>query len=161
MTLRGLAEGFCRTLAVLHPDDLQTLLYGAADSRWYPAQLGDASVEMGGMCTDPSVYFQNALNLERVESESRGLWRIFSKLGYGPAKFERDNHFVVVGYLYLPVVDKEGKARADLGRECVVAASFDGTGLEDEEADRRFAECIAKLLDGSVEPFSKIRSTSS
>jgi hypothetical protein len=53
--------------------------YGAKieDSELFP------SVQWGGMTADTSVYLQSALNISDVELQSKGNWRIFSKLGAG------------------------------------------------------------------------------
>lgn len=146
MSARMLATAFCRALPDLHPDDLRVLLYGAETSNWYPTYLGDARVEMGGMCADPSIYIQAALDMDRVEHDSGGRWRIFSKLGYGPATSRKDNEFVLLSYLCLPVVDQTERPVPDLGKECVMVARFDGEGMADDEADKLFADNLARLI---------------
>lgn len=146
LNVRMLASGFSRALLELHPEDLKVLLYGAEVSKWYPTSLGEARVEMGGMCADPSIYIQAALDMDRIEHDSGGRWRIFSKLGYGPAASRADNEFVLLSYLYLPVLDKTASPIPDFGKECVLVARFDGEGMVDDEADKLFADNLARLI---------------
>lgn len=146
MNARILASGFCSALIQMNPEDLKILLYGAELSRWYSTYCDKVRVEMGGMCADPSIYVQSAFDLNRIEQESGGRWRIFSKIGYGPATRERGNEFVLLSYFSLPVIDATGGPVANLGREGVLAARFHGEGLADVEADELFAENIVRLL---------------
>jgi hypothetical protein len=54
---------------------------------------------------------------------------------------------VVVGYVYLPVLDENNQPVANRGREFILAARLDGTGLEDEKADALFMENIAGVVE--------------
>lgn len=101
----------------LTAEDVQTVLYGAERPVAYKG-------EAGGMMRDPAIYMQNALDLEKVEQESQGHWRIFSKLGNGEAT--RPNLGYVgeianVAYACLPVLDAAGAPIPDEGAELVVA----------------------------------------
>jgi len=147
MSLEALTEGLRFCLSELHPDDLEILLYGASESQWYPETFAGARTEMGGLSSDPSIYFQSALNISEVERNSRGRWRIFSKSGFGPATSDRDNEFVIAGYLYLPVFEENDESVSDHSREFIVAARLDGRGLPDSQADEIFAKNLKRLVE--------------
>ena len=40
-------------------------------------------LEWGGMTSDTAIFVQSGLDMDRVEEQSQGTWRIFSKLGAG------------------------------------------------------------------------------
>ena len=50
--------------------------YGSETSALFP------STSWGGMSADTAIYVQSALDINTVEIESDGQWRIFSKLGF-------------------------------------------------------------------------------
>ena len=61
---------------ILH---LQTILYGATESIFFPGQV------WGGMTADTAIFTQAALDLPSLlqawNAQDSGQWRIFSKLG--------------------------------------------------------------------------------
>lgn len=56
---------------------IRTLLYGSEATQLFP------NGTLGGMSVDPSIFIQSAVDINKVEASTKGLWRIFSKLGAG------------------------------------------------------------------------------
>ena len=55
--------------------DVETLLYGAEDSKLYGPE------DPQGMESDTAVYLQNAVDAASLDGSTQGRWRVFSKLG--------------------------------------------------------------------------------
>ena len=92
-------------------EDAQTILYGAETSGLFPG------LQWGGMSTDPSVFLQSTLNMSKVEEQSGGQFRIFSKLGAGWSTSRYVGEIVSNAYACLPVLDANGAPVPDAGLE--------------------------------------------
>lgn len=124
--------------------DVQTLLYGAADSKYY----GRADPQ--GMEADTAVYIQQALSVESVESRSLGQWRVFSKLGAGPS---RGGELVNVAYACLPSLDAAGAPVPDVGKEFFIAVHASANGSlrnGDQALASVYQELVAGIMDGRI-----------
>ena len=93
-------------------EDVQILLYGAQESLWYDQRTPQ------GMESDVSVYLQQAVDIEQIENNTQGQWRIFSKLGLG---FSRGGEIVHTDYACLPVFDQSGQPIVDQGVEMIIS----------------------------------------
>ena len=56
---------------------IQELLYGARTSVLFPG------LRWGGLSADTAVYVQKSVNINNVDAQTEGNWRIFSKIGFG------------------------------------------------------------------------------
>lgn len=112
--------------------DLQTLFYGAKDSKKYG--------HWGGMSADLAIYFQGH-DMDYIERRSRGMWRIFSKLGFGD-----HGELVNVGYACFPVVDYLGNPVSDQGVEFIIAAHLPTGGGTLAERDRIMAKAHRDII---------------
>jgi hypothetical protein len=130
----------------LQKKDVETLLYGAETSAFYPRQPG-------GLSADTAIYVYNALDRAKVEASSRGKWRTFGKLGYGQSR-DGTTNFVHNSYTCLPVLDATGKPVPDAGREFVLSVRLAAPVGTDRETDRKLGAAVARLVariaDGSV-----------
>jgi hypothetical protein len=119
--------------------DIETLLYGAADSARYG--------EWGGMTRDTAVYLQSAHDLDYLERRSRGTWTIVSKLGLGSS-----GQFLDVGYACLPVLDDQDQPVPGWGRELIIAAHLPSGGATWADRDRLLAlayrAILIRIIDG-------------
>lgn len=142
-TLKRLAmwDDAATRLPGLEAADLQTLFYGAADSRLYAGQ-------MGGMSADLSRVVQAALDMKEIDRASRGRWRNFGKLGQGTP--ERGNPLVDVQYACLPVLDGAGNPVPNEGAEFVVSSFIAGGSAT--ENDARIAENYRRLVQQVILP---------
>ena len=111
-------------------DDVKVLLYGASDSLWYDEKTPQ------GMESDVSIYMQQAVDIDQVEQNTQGQWRIFSKLGLGSS---RGGEFVHTDYACLPVFDDEGNPVVDQGLEMVISIHL--------PADHHYAGADQKLAE--------------
>jgi hypothetical protein len=93
-------------------DDIKVLLYGAQESIWYDQRTPQ------GMEGDVSVYLQQAVDLDQIEENTQGQWRIFSKLGLG---FSRGGEIVHTDYACLPLFDQEGQPVVNQGVEMILS----------------------------------------
>jgi hypothetical protein len=116
--------------------DLRVLLYGAPESRWYGAATPQ------GMEADTAIYVQQALDLDALEAQSQGRWRVFSKLGFGDA---RGGELVHNAYACLPAFDAGGAPVPDVGKELVISVHLSAGG-DPRGADRRLAEIYRELI---------------
>lgn len=126
----------------LEDEDLQTLFYGATQSRNYAGRLG-------GMSADEAIYIQSAVDIAKVEQRSHGHWRIFSKLGFG------NGEFVDNGYACFPVLDAAGHPVPDQGREFVLSVQL-ATGANswpgrDALLESHFKAIVARVMDGRLQ----------
>lgn len=121
--------------------DIETLLYGAADSTKYGP--------WGGMTRDTAIYHQVGHDPDYIEARSKGQWRTFSKLGLGTS-----GQFLDVGYSCWPVLDDEEQPVAGYGREFVIAANLPTGGASWAERDRLLARAyraiITRIVDGRL-----------
>jgi hypothetical protein len=91
--------------------DHLNILYGADASRLFPG------LQWGGMSTDITILLQSALDMNRVQQESHGRFRIFSKSGAGFSTSRRVGEILSSAYACLPVLDPAGQPVTDLGLE--------------------------------------------
>jgi hypothetical protein len=77
--------------------DVKSVLYGAETSSLFP------SLQWGGMTSDTAVYVQTALDMVKTETDARGKWRIFSKLGAGYSSSRLVGEILDNAYACLPV----------------------------------------------------------
>jgi len=121
--------------------DAATLFYGAAQSLWYPSRAG-------GMSADTAIYPQAGLPMDTIEQRSRGMWRVFSKLGFG------DGEFVHVSYACLPSLDSNGAPVIDVGKELFISVRLASGGATMAQRDARLASyyrsILARVLDGRL-----------
>jgi hypothetical protein len=121
--------------------DIETLLYGAADSAKYGT--------WGGMTRDTAIYHQVGHDPDYIEERSQGQWRTFSKLGLGTS-----GQFLDIGYSCWPVLDNEAQPVAGYGREFVIAANLPTGGASWAERDRQLARAyraiITRIVDGRL-----------
>jgi len=102
-------------------EDLKVLFYGPTVSKWSPLP-GDNGFAppsgWGGMSADTGIYLQSAVDIQAVESQSQGQWRIFSKLGYG------QSGLVENGYACIPVLDASGAPVVGRGLELAISTHY-------------------------------------
>lgn len=121
--------------------DLQTLFYGAPRSTLFPGKLG-------GMSADTAIFLQSAVDIRKVETESKGKFRIFSKLGFGNGQFVENQ------YACFPVLDDQGKPVADRGKEMFLSVGLATGGGSERVRDALLAKytkaIVAKVMDGTL-----------
>jgi len=96
--------------------DVQNLLYGAAKSALFPG------LQWGGMSADCSIFIQAKLNMNSIETRSKGKWRIFNKVGWGYSTSRSRGEVRSNGYSCFPVYGANNKAVVNKGVEFVIAA---------------------------------------
>lgn len=135
----------------LEAEDVETMLYGAASSRAYPN-------EPGGMMRDAAaVYLQNGIDMRSVEANSKGRWRMFSKLGYGEATRPGLGYvaeLVHVAYACLPVLDSAGAPVPNQGAEMVLAVhQTHPNGMRgDEELNDLYGRIMQRVMLPRAQP---------
>lgn len=82
--------------------DAINLLNGAEKSSFFPNQVN------GGMSTDTSIFVQSSLDMKKVEADSNGEWRIYSKLGNGWSSSRGRGEIVNNAYVCLPQENGQG-----------------------------------------------------
>lgn len=128
--------------------DMETIMYGAADSALFPG------LQWGGMTADTAIYIQSAVDIDKIEKESQGQWRIFSKMGCGYSN-RGVGEIVTNGYGCFPVLDDAGNAVPDAGFEFVVSARASvplDYSLEqaDISVQKAVAEAVGALVQGKL-----------
>ena len=93
-------------------EDMQVLLYGAQNSQMYDAQTPQ------GMEGDISVYLQSAVDINAINQNTQGQWRIFSKLGFG---YSRGGEVVHTDYGCFPNANENGEIQDNQGVELVIS----------------------------------------
>ena len=96
-------------------EDAQAEMYGAETSLLFPG------LQWGGMTADTAIFLQSALNMTRVEQESQGQFRIFSKLGAGWSSSREKGEIVSNAYACLPVLDSNGQPVPNQGYEFTIS----------------------------------------
>jgi len=119
-------------------DDIKVLLYGAAKSRRYDRDTPQ------GMESDTAIYLEAGLDMAKIEAQSNGQWRIFSKLGFGTS---RGGEFVNAGYACLPVLGDDGAPKPNWGKEFFLVTQLSGEG-DFPKTDARLAEVYGQLVRG-------------
>ena len=125
-------------------EDIQVLLYGASNSIWYDSKTPQ------GMESDPSVYMQEAVDIDQIEANTQGQWRIFSKLGLG---FARGGEIVHTDYACLPVLDPDGEPILDQGVEMVLSIHtpvYDQHAQGDQNLARIYKRLVQGVLSGEI-----------
>jgi hypothetical protein len=143
-TLKRLAawDDIATRMPDLDRADVETLFYGPATSTWYPG-------EMAGLSANVAVYMQNALDMDAVEKNSGGSWRVLGKLGAG------NGDLVSVDYACLPDVDPVTKAPlADRGAEIVIASRLASGGASIAARDQILADAY-KTIVAAVLPLAQ------
>jgi len=93
--------------------DSESILYGAEESEMFPG------LQWGGMSMSSDVYLQSSLNMTSMDHQAQGLWRIFSKFGFGLSSIRNRYEVVLNGYMCLPrLADGSGA-----GLEAFISAS--------------------------------------
>lgn len=72
------------------------------------------------MSTDLAVFLQSALDMDKVEWDSQGRWRIFSKNGSGYSHIRYFGEVLSTAYACLPVLDASGQPIVDKGLEFII-----------------------------------------
>ena len=119
-------------------EDVKVLLYGAQSSLWYDQKTPQ------GMESDVSVYMQQAVDIDQIEQNTRGQWRIFSKLGLG---FSRGGEIVHTDYACLPIFDDMGQPAIDQGVEMVLSIHLPAH-KDYHGADQELAQIYKVLMQG-------------
>ena len=117
--------------------DLEVLFYGATRSKLFPG------LAHGGMSADTAIYVQQAINMGALETRSRGRWRIFSKLGFGPSGFVHNS------YTCAPSLDAAGAPVLDAGVEFVISMQSPRAG-GDRGQDAQIAKVYRDVVDRIV-----------
>lgn len=121
--------------------DLQHLFYGAPTSAMVPGRVG-------GMSADTAIYVQSAVDVAMVQSQSRGKFRIFSKLGFGDGKYVENQ------YACFPVLDATGKPVPDAGKEMFLSVRLESGGASERERDALLAKhvkaIVSRVMDGRL-----------
>jgi len=94
--------------------------------------------------------------MNRVESESQGHWRIFSKVGDGYSSSRNVGEAVLNGYACLPQLDGNGKAIPNAGVEFVISAESsvaNDTTLQGAQAliQAAIAKVVAAIYSGQIQ----------
>ena len=122
--------------------DSAALLYGAPSSALFPG------LQWGGLSMGTDIYLQLALNLTAVETRSKGLWRIFSKLGAGISSTAHPGEFEITlnAYGCFPVVADDGSSSVPgRGLEFVLSAAVVGKGQDGRAADAAMRDLVANV----------------
>lgn len=126
-------------------DDVITLLYGAEKSLLFPQGL-----TWGGMSTDIAIFAQTAVDINKVEADAQGRWRIFSKLGAGWSSDRNVGEIVSNSYASFPVLDVQGRPIPDAGVEFIISCrgsvAGDTTLVKVEEAVKDTMHSIIKAV---------------
>lgn len=125
-------------------EDVKVLLYGAQNSIWYDHQTPQ------GMESDPSIYVQEAVDINAIEQSTEGAWRIFSKLGLGSS---RGGELVHTDYACLPVFTESGEIAVDEGVEMVISVHYplnDDYHGGDRELAKLYKNLIEKIQSGQI-----------
>jgi hypothetical protein len=120
--------------------DMQTVMYGAEYSALFPG------LQWGGMSADTAVFVQSAVDIDKIEAESKGQWRIFSKMGCGYSSSRNVGEIVTNGYACFPVFDDAGNAVVDAGLEFVWSAR--GSVSYDYALDKAEASVHQAIVEG-------------
>jgi hypothetical protein len=129
--------------------DMQTIMYGAEESALFPG------LAWGGMSADIAVFIQNSVDIEAVDKDSAGQWRIFSKLGAGYSTDRDVGEVVNNGYACFPVLDENGAPVPDAGLEFVISARgsvpYDyGLTKAERSVLQAMQEVIGAAVDGAI-----------
>ena len=117
---------------------MQEILYGAANS-----SLFGQTLLTGGMGVSTDIFVQSGVeDMPRMQRESRGQWRILSKLGAGYSGSRGKGEVLTNAYGCLPVLDDHGNAAGDRGTEFLVSARASVAG------DTALTEAINVLQRG-------------
>ena len=119
-------------------EDMKVLFYGAQNSIWY-----DQSTPQG-MESDTAVYMQNAVDINALDVNTKGQWRIFSKLGLG---FSRGGEIVHTDYACLPVFDSNGYPIMDQGAELIISIHLP-VHEQYAEGDQKLADIYQTIVQG-------------
>lgn len=123
-------------------NSVKDILYGANQSLLFPS-----SVKYGGMSADTaSMFVQSALDIEQIDRNSKGRWRLYSKLGDGPHAGLSD--IQLNAYACLPNLNDQSESR-----EFVLSAR--GAWPTQQQTDTNLQKAIAGIvqavMDGSIE----------
>ena len=116
--------------------DVETLLYGAEDSKLYGPE------DPQGMESDTAVYLQNAVDAASLDGSTQGRWRVFSKLGFG---YSRGGEFVNAGYACIPVFDEKGHIKTDWGKEFFIVTQM-GANEQYHQSDSKLAQIYKDVV---------------
>jgi hypothetical protein len=83
-------------------DDSRTLLYGERPSVLFPGR------RWGGMSNNSDDFLRLGVNMTRVEEKSHGMWRTFSKDGWGYSYIRNAGEAIFNGYACYPDTDGDG-----------------------------------------------------
>jgi hypothetical protein len=115
--------------------DIQNILYGSSASDSSKSLFPD--VVWGGMSTDPGIFLQGALDsvekgiLKRIDENSGGAWRIFSKLGAGFSSSRNKGEILSNVYACLPHL---------FSPEDGIEVTFSVRASEDEDTSLLYAQ---------------------
>jgi hypothetical protein len=123
--------------------DVQTIIYGADSkmTRYFKDR------DIAGMAGGPSTYIHAAAGAWKsndLETLTRGNWRTFTKIGWGPGpETDPENDFVWHGYGCIPNSAPGAKGKAS-GYEFVLSASLIGDLKRYDEASDALISSVLK-----------------
>ena len=126
--------------------DSAAMMYGANSSGMFPG------LQWGGLSMGTDVYLQGAVDLQRMDARSHGLWRIFSKLGAGVSSTAHPGRFEITlnAYGCFPVIGERDHLPSR-GLEFVLSAAVvsdveHDDGKRADEAMRSLVANVTALL---------------
>lgn len=112
-------------------EDLKFLFYGQPNWYW------------GGMQDDSAIYLENSVDIDRIDRNTKGNWRIFSKLGYGTSSSRYKQEFVYTAYGCFPQPESTNP-----GAEFVISVHYSrSTGaIGGIQMDKNMQSSIKKVV---------------
>jgi hypothetical protein len=98
------------------------------------------------MSSSPDTFMQGRLNMNDIESRSRGQWRIFSKVGWGNGDQNAPEN-TLNGYSCFPQVDQQGQIVANSGFEFVISARISTVGGTFKSVDSQMRDVTSSIID--------------
>lgn len=130
-------------------EDAASALYGAEESLLFP------SLQWGGMSADTAIFLQSSLNMTQVTADSKGQFRIFSKLGAGWSTSREKGEIVSNAYACLPVLDNYNRPIPNQGYEFTV--SVKGSIAQDptlvaveQQVHTAMQQTVAAIFNGEL-----------
>lgn len=122
--------------------DAESILNGDAKSSFFPNQIN------GGMSSDTAIFVQSSLDMKKVETDSLGKWRIFSKLGDGWSSTREKGEIVNNAYVCLPQIDSQG-IEFTINVRGSVSNDYD-TSLAEKIVFQTMKETVAAITNGII-----------
>lgn len=120
--------------------DVIPILYGSQPSKLFPG------LDWGGMSSSPDTFMQGHQNMTSIDIESRGQWRIFSKVGWGTSDAHTTDN-TLNGYACYPQVGAHGELIPNRGVEFVISARVSTPAASFQSVDKDMRESVAAVID--------------